>query len=232
MHITSDTYKSILSDPLHRKEIKAEISGTEYGEADLFRCRVSGGAYSKPVFGTCAARQLELEVIPKGDIPRYAQISIFVRLTLGSQSSEWIPKGVFYISTRQKDKKTGVLSIKAFDAMLRANQVWLNDSYSAINWPLSQREAVEDIANRMGVEIDPRTTLTEQFPVQYPVDEKGDLTMWNVLSYIAVSNMGNWVMTDEGKLLLIPFGDQEPESHYLVNEAGDAILFGGVRIFV
>ena len=39
-------------------------------------------------------------------------------------------------------------------------------------------------------------------------------------------------MTGPGKLLLVPFGGLPEETHYLVEEYGDAITFGGDRILV
>ena len=56
--------------------------------------------------------------------------------------------------------------------------------------------------------------------------------MEDILEGIAVSNAGNWVMSDEGKLLLLRFGDIPPETSYLVTEHGAAITLGGVRILV
>lgn len=56
--------------------------------------------------------------------------------------------------------------------------------------------------------------------------------MREVLGYIAVSNAGNWIITDEGKLLLVKFGDIPAETNYLVEEGGFAITFGGDRILV
>ena len=39
-------------------------------------------------------------------------------------------------------------------------------------------------------------------------------------------------MSDEGKLLLLRFGDIPAETWYLVDESGDAVTFGGDRILV
>lgn len=232
MQTTSDLYKQIFSDPNHHKETKLDIAGTEYTEANIVSVRTSGGLFSKPGIGNCTARQVDLEVLPIGTIPRQAKITVYVRLVLGSQASEWIQKGTFFISTRAKDKRTGSLTITGYDAMLKAESVWLNSDYDLDSWPMPQADAVADIAYRMGVEVDSRTVLTTSFPVDYPVDENGDLTMREVLGYIAVSNAGNWVITDEGKLLLVKYGDIPTETNYLVDESGDSITFGGVRILV
>lgn len=155
-----------------------------------------------------------------------------MRLRLGEQVSEWIPKGVFFFSTRKTDRITGVLSVHGYDAMLKAEETWLDSSYDAKTWPMPAATAVADIAARMGVEVDSRTVLDEAFPMQYPADDKGDMTMRETLGRIAVANAGNWTITDEGKLLLVGLNSMPAETHYLITESGSAITFGGVRILV
>lgn len=94
---------------------------------------------------------------------------------------------------------------------------------------MPQTEAAADIAQRMGVELDPRNRIAAGLMVEYP----NDLTMREVLGYIAISNAGNWVMSGDGKLLLAPLGGLPPETKFLVDdEDGRAILFGSVRIRV
>ena len=80
--------------------------------------------------------------------------------------------------------------------------------------------------------MDSRTVLSAAFPVPCPVDGNGEMLMREVLSAIAVSNAGNWVMTDEGRLRLIVYGDVPAETSLLVTQDGGAITFGGVRIIV
>ena len=105
MQLTSDLYKEILSNSNHYKETKLNIAGVEYGQESIVSVRTSGGLFTVPGIGNCAARQIDLEILPTVDIPRQAQIKAFVRLALGEQRSEWLPKGVFFISTRAKDKE-------------------------------------------------------------------------------------------------------------------------------
>lgn len=232
MQTTSDLYKTLLHNQNHEKEIKLNIAGVEYGMGNIISCSTSGGIFSEPGIGNCTSRQIQLEIFPIEEIPRQAKIQIFVRLVLSEQISEWIPKGVFFISTREKNKLTGALKITGYDAMLKTEQTWLTADYATNVWPMSQADAVADIASRISVEIDSRTVLSANFPVEYPVGENGDLTMREVLSGIAVSNCGNWIITDDGKLRLIVYGDIPAETNYLIDENGNAILFGGVRILV
>ena len=232
MQTTSDLYKTLLHNQNHEKEIKLNIAGVEYGMGNIISCSTSGGIFSEPGIGNCTSRQIELEVLQEEKIKRKTKIKILVRIVYGGQSSEWIPKGEFFISKRQKNKLTGSLKITGYDAMLKAEQTWLTADYATETWPMPQADAVNDIAYRMGVEADSRNVLSANFPVEYPVGENGDLTMREVLSGIAVSNCGNWIITDDGKLRLIVYGDIPEETNYLIDENGYAILFGGVRILV
>ena len=234
MQKTSDLWKELWKNPLHEEEVKLTIAGEEYTHADIVAdsLKVSGGMFSQLDIGNCAARQIDVEIYPKGTIPRQAEIKVYKRLAYGEQASEWIQNGVFFISTRETNKITDTLTIHGFDAMLKAGAVWLTPDYDYDNWPKTETEAAEDIAARMGVELDTRTKLNNQFPVDYPVDENGDMTMTDILEGIAVANWGNWIITDEGKLLLRRIGDEPEETNYLVTEYGAVIVFGGVGIDV
>ena len=234
MHNVSDLWRTLLASPGHRKEVKLVIAGVTYGEDKIVdgSLRIDGGLYSDFGIGNCCARQIDFEIYPQGTIPRQAQIEVYVRLVLGEQVSEWIPKGVFFFSTRKTDRITGVLSVHGYDAMLKAEETWLDSSYDAETWPMPAETAVNDIAARMGVAVDNRTVLDAAFPMQYPVDDEGDMTMREALGRIAVANAGNWIITDEGKLLLVGLNSMPKETNHLVTETGSAITFGGVRIFV
>lgn len=234
MHSVTDLYRTLLADKNHRVETKLIIAGVEYGQADIVAnsLRIYGGLYSTFGIGNCCSRQIEFQIFQKGYIPRQAKIQVFVRMVVGEQASEWIPKGVFFFATRRLDKKTGVLSVNGYDAMLKSEETWLDSSYDAETWPMPVWTAVNDIAARMGVAVDSRTQLNTAFPVQYPVDSEGDMTMREALGRIAVANAGNWIITDEGKLLLVGLNSMPKETNYLVTETGSAITFGGVRILV
>ena len=130
MHSVSDLYLTLLADKNHRVETKLSIAGVEYSQADIVKdsLRVYGGLYSTFGIGNCSARQIEFEIMPKGDIPRQAEIKVYARLVSDGQESEWIPKGFFYFATRKTDRKTGVLSVHGYDAMLKAEETWRDSS--------------------------------------------------------------------------------------------------------
>lgn len=227
MHAVSDLFNQIFENPGHWTEVKLNIAGQEYTQSNIISVSISGGLFDSPGIGNVNARQIDMEIIPIGTIPRQAQIQVFARVCVDNLQSEWIPKGVFFFSTRGMDKVSGILTVTGYDAMLKAENVWLNEDYVYDNWPMPQETAVADIAQRMGIEVDSRTVLSDDFPVEYPVDEDGDLTMREALSFIAVSDAGNWIITDEGKLRLIRFDDLPEVEGVLVTEHGAPIVFAG-----
>ena len=234
MQTVSALYEALFDDEFHSKEHKAVIAGVEYGEADIVgvpEVTRAMFAANTPGIGGCVAGVLDLEVIPKGTIPRMAEIRLYTRLVgyvNGTrQVSEWIPKGVFYIDTRTTDRASGVVTIRAYDAMLKAEQSFLTE-VTEDDWPKPMGEVVAEIAQRMGVEVDSRTTLSTAFRVGLPLE----YTMREVLGHIGVAMAGNWYMTDAGKLRLVTLGQMPAETSYLVNEDGDVILFGDTRIII
>lgn len=227
MHAVSDLFNQIFENPGHWTEVKLNIAGQEYTQSNIISVSISGGLFDSPGIGNVNARQIDMEIIPIGTIPRQAQIQVFARVCVDNLQSEWIPKGVFFFSTRELDKVSGILTVTGYDAMLKAENVWLNEDYVYDNWPMPQETAVADIAQRMGIEVDSRTVLSDDFPVEYPVDEDGDLTMREALSFISVSDAGNWIITDEGKLRLIRFDDLPEVEGVLVTEHGAPIVFAG-----
>lgn len=231
MRTTSDLYKTILADINHTKETKVLIDGVEYLENEgLIHVSTSGALYEfgPASIGGAVSGEIDLEVIPgESAIPRRAKIEVFVRLVLDDQASEWLYGGVYYIDTREEDKVTGSLTIHGFDAMLKTEQPYLPEG-DVGEWPRTMQTVAEEIASLMGVEIDQRTALNPEYMVDYP----NELTMREVLRYIAAAHAGNWIMSSDGRLLLVPLAGMPAETYYLVTEDGDTITFGGVRILV
>lgn len=222
MQATTELYKSILADPRHLKEHRAFVGDVEYGPSDIITEAEAPGVYLQqsplvtgslypggiPGIGGCVSRQLDIMVRPKGDIPRMAEIKMETRLVLrdpltgaNTQESEWLPKGTFYIDTRKKDKVTGLLIIHAYDAMLKAEEVYITADDQETSWPRESAAVVEEIAGRLGLELDARTVLNTSYMMDWPID----YTMRELLSFVAVANCGNWIVSDSGTLYLVPF---------------------------
>ena len=203
--ITFGGYRILVAD-------RADPDGA-YGPGELISMSTSGRTFSNntPTVGCCMAAQLNVEMIMDSNaIPKNAKLVPYVRLTDGTRHSEWIQKGVFYIDTR-KERDTGSgrkrLIIHAYDAMLKAEQDCPMDDHS---WPATDISVAREICSYLGFELDPRTeaAMTKRYQVQMPVG----YSCREVLGYIAAMYGGNFVMSDQGKLLLVQMGTQPADT--------------------
>ena len=218
MHSTSELHNEILANPAHQKEVKAVIAGVEHGEAQIISGAISGGIFEKPGTGNCIAKQLDLQVFPVGKIPKQAEINIYVRLVLPDpatreivQAAEWLPKGTYFIDEQPEDD-FGVKSIVAYDAMLKAEEIYLSEGDTG-EWPRPMETVVNDIAQRIGVDLDGRTVINPAYMVEYP----NALTMREILSNVASAHSGNWIITDDDKLLLIGLAEILTQENHVVS---------------
>lgn len=204
-------------------EYKVEIGGTTYEMKDLKSVHIIQPLFDSFSAGNACSAELDITFWPLGDIARMATIIPYYRETA---EDAWQQLGIFYTDTRSQYRQT--TEIVAYDAMLKGDIEWIPDQ--TLEFPMSVPDAVSHIAARMGVEVDSRTVLNAAYTIDYPAN--GD-TLRNVLQYIAAAHAGNWIITAEGKLLLIPlFSSLPEETHYLVTENGTPITFGGTRILI
>lgn len=221
---TSELWKTLWRTRNTVKEYKFEINDVEYGPEEEVEHTYSNGIFEDFGFGNAYTASLTLSLFAD-NIPRAATIRRYIRLRNGNQASEWLPKGTFFTNTRSDDD--GYWTIEAYDSMRKAEAVWVPDQ--SLEFPLSMPAAATEFARILGVELDPRTVLNANYTIDYPAN---DYTIRNELCFIAAAHGGNWIITDENKLYLVPLLSAPPETNYLVEEYGDAITFGGDRILV
>ena len=221
---TSELWKTLWRTNGTIREYGFDIAGTWYGPDDEVSHIVDSGLYEKFSIGNASIAKITVSLYAD-NIPRAAAIKRYIRLRNGSQTSEWLPKGVFFANRRSEDD--GYWTVEAYDSMRKAEAVWEPDQ--SLKFPLSMPAAAAEFARIMQVEIDPRTKLNPAYTIDYPANE---YTIRNELCYIAAAHGGNWIMTDEGKLLLVHLFSIPDETSCLVTEHGEAIILGGVAIYV
>lgn len=235
MQSTSSTYQTLLRDRRARREVKVVIAGTTYDETKLSDLRITGAIFQSdtPSIGGVIAKEINLTIRNPGTIPRMAEMLPYVRLTNGTTTSEWIPKGVFYINTRSRGETQTSIDIQGYDGILKTAQVFTTSGDQSL-WPMDDIDVVDEIATRIGVTVDSRTRsiLTQGYQVPYPGYGTNAYTMREVLGYIGAMYAGNWIMNETGQLRLVVLGDLPAETSYLVEDAGSPILIGGDRILV
>lgn len=246
MYSVSNLYNTIIAEDLHSFETKVEINGVSYGENVLMSVSTVYRVFSQeqPTVGGCLAAELEVKMLaPSATIPRMAQVKPYVRVTDGTQTSEWIPQGVFYIDTREtshNDDDLDILTLHCYDAMLKSEADYPSTS---ISYPAKDYRIVQIIAHAMGLQssssasnhngIDARTkTLMNNGSGKYNISLPVGYSMREVLGNIAAMYCGNWIMNYDGQLRLVTLTELPEETNYLVDNSYDAITFGGDRILV
>ena len=189
----------------------ANIDVTPYPAADLdegklYGVTITGGLFSSQSFtiGSCVSREIEVKfVLGDAVIPRMAKIQPEIRLVNDNGDvSEWIPKGTFWLDTRELDKETGIMTIRGYDAMLKGEATYIASGVVG-DWPKTMTSVASEIAGLMGLTMDSRNNLDSTYMMQLPTD----YSMREILGYIAAANAGNWIITDDGKLRLVRVDD-------------------------
>lgn len=212
----SNLYNSIFATQNHSVEWVITINGVDYG-MDKIAADVGGGhslphihrqvfTGNAPSIGGCVSATFECSIFEaSANVPRMATVVPKYRLLTEMQTSEWITLGTFYIDTRTVDEINGILDLSCFDAMLKADGIegkCYADVTSFDEWPQDMDDVVDEICDIIGVTLDSRTTIHSGtgYQVEYP----NDLTMREVLGYIAVHHAGNFTITPANKLRLVP----------------------------
>ena len=200
MQARSETWKQIAQSARFRCESVAEIAGVTY--ASISAPVIERGMFPQALsIGNCVSASLRLSIRSENDIAPSSSIKIKNRIVSESEdlTSEYLPAGTFWVSRRSYDVVNGLITLTCYDAMLKTNA-----SYpigNAANWPKTQSAVVEEIAGLIGVEIDPRTVIDPAAP---DVEKPSGYTIQQVLGFIGAANAGNWVISKDNKLRLIP----------------------------
>lgn len=204
MQTVDSTYKRIFRDPHHITEVRAVAGGVTYGIDKIYFARRERGLFagSFPSIGNCVSATLELTIIPEARVDRLAPIAVSTRLVTfdGAESTAWRPAGTFYADTRSEAQGGEEKTFTAFNALMKADIPYLENSQVSF-WPADDDDVAADIAALMGISLDSRTVLAGY---EVPTPEQ-DWTAREVLGYIAAANCGNWIVTDDNKLYLVPF---------------------------
>lgn len=192
---------------------KAVINNTEY--TAISAPVIDRALMSSPLsVGNCNAATLSLSVLTNDMIPSGSSVVIQGSVANDQSRGEWLPFGTFFIDQRDTSYE-GLVTVKCYDALLKANQRYLNTRSTPEGWPKSMTNVVNTIAQRIGVELDSRTVINTG--PDYVVPDPEDLTMIQILGYIAGCHGGNWIITEENKLRLVPLVSAPDETYYVVD---------------
>jgi len=225
MQTVSENWAGILAGQ-HITNFKMEIAGETYTYADM---EIDSGSIHLALMetlslGNAGCGTIEMTFRPKGTIPTMAEIRCFVQVSNGKdtifitgedgavltdhedvplvsqaeEAGDWLPFGVFFLDTRKTDA-FGWMTITGFDAMLKAEQLYLDNEGQ---YPMPMADAVAFIAGEMGVEVDPRSAIAD-YDIDYPAEI---YTLREVLGGIGAASGGSWCISPAGQLRLVRLG--------------------------
>ena len=154
-----------------------------------------------------AYRKLTFDTPPTGDLLTWLQSNA----TKQPNDTAWIPKGTFWINTREEDPLMNTVTLHCVDAMMFGEQDFIPEDS---NLPLWNDETMRTVANMCVQKINASTT-----GVNVVFDNPNDIqntapyilnappvgyTVRQVLSGIAAAHGGNFVITPQNHLRFIP----------------------------
>ena len=219
MQAAPNNWDSLWSAP-HKFEWQFIIDGVTYSSESIQGTPIiNRPMMESPSVGQCCTGDLSVTIRKKADhaIPKAASVVAQFRLVSRSDSSvksDWATAGHYWIANRSGSGN--LLSLVCRDALIFAGRTYL-DRTQYTEWPIAMKDAAEEIVSLMGIEMDSRTVIKTGpgYFVSYPNE---DGLMSDVLSGIAAANGGNFIVTPENKLRLVPF----PENGTPVQELGGA----------
>ena len=213
MRHRTDRWVKLAARGRFQMEAKARIGEKDY--VQISAPKIERNLMSAPLtVGGCSTGTLSLSILTNDEIKSTSPVVIMGRLTDGKIYSEWLEFGTFYINQRDTSYE-GLVTIDCFDAMLKTNQNYLDGSDTSANWPKSMKSVVEEIAYRIGVGVDPRTKINtgSDYVVPYPSGK----TMVQVLGDIGACHGGNWIITEENLLRLVPLVSAPDETFHVIS---------------
>lgn len=152
-------------------EVKLDVAGVVYDMDKLITMQTSHALYDGAVsVGNALAGTIDVQLIANTNtIPAMAELRPYVRAVDDTRESEWLPRGIYWIDTREYDKETGILTLSGFDAMLKGEQDYMSFGEQGV-WPQVDRNVLCDIADRL--ELGRDTFAKVQNPTGNP-KEKG-----------------------------------------------------------
>jgi len=249
-------YDTIYSMP-HTTEAFLEIwssdgsSGSLIGtipNKNIIELKTVRGLFNENDFsiGCCFAGEIDAKFFAldendeEVEIPRMAMIKVFIQLRARDTNlvSGRLQKGEFFIDTRSIEKSSGALKIHGFDAMLKAENQYVDDGNTYIDPEIDPPDmnVVIQIAKAIGVFVDDRTSevITGNSDIGTPIG----YSMREILSGIGIPYCANWCISDKGELLAVSAIVTEPEYGLLVDNTSGAFITIGeengeaVRIIV
>lgn len=196
----SSNYNTIWNNPSHRAEVMlivGEVDGTRttYGmdciQSLSTNFSLFGNEYSIGNINVGFFRATLYGVSPTA-IPMLSRVEVWIRMTDGTNYTNWLPKGVFYTMRPFYDPEVDWLQIEGYDLLYKGEAIPYEIG-TTIDWWTS--ETLRSVAERMSTFLDiPLEDSTQVGTDVYPAPPFG-YSIREILGDIATVSGGNWMLT-------------------------------------
>jgi len=193
---TSPLFQEYISSPNREFRVKTIINGVEYDDKRIIQYGLEDALTENSIFaiGSVVSSKLTIQIKTEDIIASNAEIKPYIQLTGSDSDTEWVPLGVFYIDKRIKNR--GVYEFTAYDRLIYANQKF----DSSLTYPVSMQQVLDEILLILGMEADDSVVINPNYDVPYKDEE---ITINEMLSYIASAHAACFKMSKDGKLKMI-----------------------------
>lgn len=206
MQQTSELYKKLVSGLDYTTETSLVIGTGDpdkgYKHDMLMALETTNDVLGSGAIGKVAVGEIDIEMlIPDDTIPYQAVLRPYIRVVKGTEKSEWLPKGEFLLDTRKpvrRPSSRGYIKLHGYDRLITAQQEY---KPSGISWPATDIQVVSNIAYKLGIVVDPRTSAIMTWG--YSIPEPLGYACEEILGYIAAMYGGCFCVGDNRKLLLV-----------------------------
>ena len=234
MRVAPSNWNTLFSDAsgIHITEYKLVINDVTYYRENLQSVPIiTRPLLDKPAIGRVCSATMTVTIRPMENvtIPKAARVVVYCRLSSkdGLTTTSWEQIGAFNVSSRSGTK---LITLNCRDDMVKAGQTYL-DKTAITQWPAQQEDVAADIAAAMGVQLDGRTMIKTGLP--YDADAPSDDTLISeALSYIGACNGGNWIITEEGELRLVPLTSPAQSGSMALGTAHNGYVEEGIDVTV
>jgi len=198
MYSVSNDFKTYIAMPDRTFETKALVGTTSYDNTKVVEFDIEDSVIASDDFsiGNVIPSKLTITIKSTDSIATNAKISPAVRLNGVSGWAEWVPLGSYYIDSRtfQND----VWKFTCYDKLILAQQAYV----SSLTYPAHMSAVMNEITGQLGIVLDPSVVINASYMIPYK-DE--DITIRDMISYIASAHGASARMTKDEKLTFVKF---------------------------
>ena len=143
----SANYSTIWADPAHYAETKIVCGADTYTENDIMSLNRTQTLFADYYdIGNTVMNQIQFSLIgaTPTDIPRLSRVEVWTRLWSGdgTDSTDWLPMGVYYTGKPDYDTEAQLLSVVGYDEMYKTGVVPFESGATVTTWDNPSLRAV------------------------------------------------------------------------------------------